>query len=290
MGAGRNITNGVSISALLRSGKGAFHTRGVSSLRMLILWQIIVSGPAGTESLDLDEEELLVVSTNDSERQLAMSKYNQLVNAAVDAYRSKSKSPRRSRRDRDALPSPPSSPPAENQGVHLHPKSAMQIEPSARPHTKPNSTLKPKKARRPHTSAGPSDSKASEFRLVSSPYERERQRPDEEHPFNPTEVTRKGMPLRVAVNLEPSTSDSGSLSSPPSAFTRKRTAAPTMSSASSTSQSQTSGDESERSTLDKKQVHAWEAELARIESASWRSSIDMFGIFKRKRVALTRDG
>jgi len=42
--------------------------------------------------------------------------------------------------------------------------------------------------------------------------------------------------------------------------------------------------------LDKKQVRAWEAELARIESASRRSSIDMFGIFKRKRVALTRDG
>lgn len=120
---------------------------------------------------------------------------------------------------------------------------------------------------------------------MSSPYERERQRPDEEHPFNPTEVSHTPQPLCVAVNLN--TSDR----LPPTAYTRKRAVAPSLSSAnSSSSQGQSIiSDESERSTLDLKQVRAWEQELARIEMASRRSSIDMFGIFKRKRVALMRD-
>lgn len=228
------------------------------------------------------------MSTNDAERQLASSKYNQQLFATANAtYRSKSKSPRRIRRDREPLPSPPPSDDGPSDGLFLHPKSAMQGESSRLK----SSGLKAKKSRRPHTSAGPSD-KSSEFRLVSSPYER--QRPDEQHPFNPSEVAKKGMPLRVAVNMD---SVDANLSTAPSSFTRKRTMAPVLnvsaSSNSSSSQShhQLSGDErpaSERSTLDKKQVRAWEQELAHVEAPSRRSSLDLFGIFKRKSVHLVR--
>ena len=95
-------------------------------------FQIIVSFPSGTESIDLAEQELLVVSTNEAERQLALAKYNELHCATVrNTTRSKSKSPRRSRPNpEEPLPLPPV--------------------------VGANSYGKPR-SRRPHTSAGPGD-------------------------------------------------------------------------------------------------------------------------------------
>ena len=96
-------------------------------------FQIIVSFPSGTESIDLAEQELLVISTNEAERQLALANYNELNCASVrNTTRSKSKSPRRTRPNpEEPLPVPP-------------------VVVGANSYGKPRS-------RRPHTSAGPRD-------------------------------------------------------------------------------------------------------------------------------------
>ena len=96
-------------------------------------FQIIVSFPSGTESIDLAEQELLVVSTNEAERQLALANYNELHSATVrNTARSKSKSPRRSRPN----PEEPLPLPSVVVGPHSYGKP---------------------RTRRPHTSAGPRD-------------------------------------------------------------------------------------------------------------------------------------
>jgi len=73
--------------------------------------QIVVNGPSGTETLELSDKELFVVSTNEAERQLAIAKYQEMQEAVGSLMRSKSKSPRRSKPERTAVdgvcPSPP---------------------------------------------------------------------------------------------------------------------------------------------------------------------------------------
>ncbi|KDR81810.1 hypothetical protein GALMADRAFT_152624 [Galerina marginata CBS 339.88] len=105
------------------------------SVKYFIRSKIIVTSPSGTETVELADQELLVVSTNEAERQLALSKYNEMQDAMVidGNLRSKSKSPRRSRPEReDAIP--PS--PGVNNASYGRSKSS---------------------SRRPHTSAGPRD-------------------------------------------------------------------------------------------------------------------------------------
>jgi hypothetical protein len=91
---------------------------------MLIVSQIIVSSPFGVDSIELAEKELLVVSTSDAERQLAISR--QIEHAD-------SRPARKSRKGRESNPLP-------GYVGDKHPT------PSSRP-------------RRPHTSAGTRDSK-----------------------------------------------------------------------------------------------------------------------------------
>jgi hypothetical protein len=116
----------------------SFEQRYFSSLHYLtsltFISQVIVTSPSGTETLELADQELLIVSTNEAERQLALAKYNEIQDAMIVNHtsRSKSKSPRRSRPEReDAIPPSP--------GV-----------PSSYHRSKSSS-------RRPHTSAGPRD-------------------------------------------------------------------------------------------------------------------------------------
>src|SRR6188768_1961716 len=74
--------------------------------------QIIVTSPSGTETIELTDQELFIVSTNETERQLAAAKYAEAQEAIIDGHsRSKSKSPRRSKADRadvDSIAIPPS--------------------------------------------------------------------------------------------------------------------------------------------------------------------------------------
>ena len=118
-------------------------------------FQISVSSANGTESIELSEKELLIVSTNEAERQLALAKYNDLLSSfhSSGAGRSKSKSPRRIRRDREA-DIPPSPAPFQGSAKFPSPSTGSADELSTE-----QSNLNPKVARtrRPHTSAGPRD-------------------------------------------------------------------------------------------------------------------------------------
>ncbi|KAF8201457.1 hypothetical protein BJ912DRAFT_502123 [Pholiota molesta] len=132
-------------------------TSELVSVKYFVRAKIVVTSPTGTETIDLADEELLIISTNEAERQLALAKYSEMQDALDSAgasatARSKSKSPRRSRAteapatsgSRSAGPVPPSPMPPQ----HLAPPSAA---PSA--FTRPKASG----ARRPHTSAGPRD-------------------------------------------------------------------------------------------------------------------------------------
>ncbi|KAF8968358.1 hypothetical protein BDZ97DRAFT_1916196 [Flammula alnicola] len=121
------------------------------SVKYIIRVKIIVTSPSSTETVELADQELLVVSTNEAERQLALAKYNEMQDAMlVDGRtRSKSKSPRRSRpeRDADAVAIPPS--PGVTNITNLASTSAQS--PSSYSRSKSSTS------RRPHTSAGPRD-------------------------------------------------------------------------------------------------------------------------------------
>jgi hypothetical protein len=99
------------------------------------------------------------VSTNEAERQLAAAKYNEALSASfTSTTRSKSKSPRRTKRE---LPSPPKSPPIPA-FVPRHTRSAgrQTKHDSLIPSTKESSAFPSageKKMKRPHTSPGPRD-------------------------------------------------------------------------------------------------------------------------------------
>ncbi|CAA7265395.1 unnamed protein product [Cyclocybe aegerita] len=148
------------------------------SVRFFVKAKIIITSPSGTETLELAEHELLVVSTNDTERQLALAKYNETHDASsstlIDAnVRSKSKSPRRSQRpgggrseDEVVPPSPavgrsgagppPSLPTADGGGGSS--SAGKTSAPSSYPYAR---SLGKSSTRRPHTSAGPRDKPVS---------------------------------------------------------------------------------------------------------------------------------
>lgn len=236
--------------------------------------QIVVSSPTGTETIDLEEKELTIVSTNEPERQLALSKYNDMLFAKSEATRSKSKSPRRTKRDRDsALPSPAPSPPSRTDHTSSAPGSS-----------KPKSSSS---SRRPHTSAGPRD-KAFTFagaRMDNPAHPRPQAAsvklgPDsEDDSFKKRRADARSRPETG----NPTETKSGGFayffSSPRIATTQSGgSATSTTASSSSISSSSHGGEESD-------EVKAWEEELAKIEMRSRRSS-DMLGFAgKRKRSA-----
>ena len=224
---------------------------------------------------------MIVVSTNASERQIALAKYNELLQSSL---RSKSKSPRRSRRDREPLPSPPQSPPGTAQGDHamnslglLTSKSVGHEHSSTSAHpvkksaaSSPYGPKNKKSMRRPHTSAGPRD-KSSEFQRELIPYERKR--PNEEHPFNDEEVRR--IPNGVVERAKIATTNS--------LEGKRMSVAPVLTPNASTPANGNYDARAVEIVMDPHKVRAWEEELLRIEVQSRRSSRDMLGVFKRKR-------
>ncbi|KII89040.1 hypothetical protein PLICRDRAFT_160086 [Plicaturopsis crispa FD-325 SS-3] len=285
--------------AVKSSGRWAMgetmHTSLVS-VQFFVRAKIIVSSPSGTETIELGEEEITVVSTNDAERQLALSKYNEMQYS--NRSRSKSKSPRRTRRERDSeldeLPSPPLSPPP---GVSISSRPATAT-------TKPSSSTRApthvynlssplpdanrrrsnSATKRPHTSAGPRD-KSSQ--LVGFGHGRG------EDGYN-SRLIMAARPDTAAIKGGPS-SGSGSNANP-AAFGQKWLVAPSLGVSPSASVSSTSrssvdahaqgwGKEiSLPSAVDQGTMRAWEEELARIEVQSRRSTVDMGIAHKRKRV------
>lgn len=126
-----------------------------ATVRFFVRTRVVVSGPGGVDTLELEPKELTVVPTNEADRRAAMEKWAEQKELA---QRSKSKSPWR-RRGEDGtqadippgkssahgLPSPPQTPAQSSEsGDHRKSSSGTGSKPR-------------KKSRRPHTSAGPSD-------------------------------------------------------------------------------------------------------------------------------------
>ncbi|KAJ6547385.1 hypothetical protein B0H19DRAFT_1266325 [Mycena capillaripes] len=235
------------------------------SVKFFVRVKIVVSSSFGTESLELEEKELLVVSTNEAERQLALSKYNDaLYSSYSDGPRSKSKSPRRSRRPNDDAPPLPAS---ASRADHSHRFSSSSSHYSSAPPQKP--------PRRPHTSAGPRDKSRTGGGSA---------------PEAGTKETEPGDLFRRRRGTRPDTSANAEKAARHSAaksyfnghapLTVTTAAAGSGGSASSTSLSLSTSSSSMDSNPD--EVREWEEELARIEMRSRRSS-DLVGFANKRR-------
>ncbi|KAJ7470583.1 hypothetical protein FB451DRAFT_1254184 [Mycena latifolia] len=238
------------------------------SVKFFVRVKIVVSSSCGTESLELEEKELLVVSTNEAERQLALSKYNDaLYSSYSDGARSKSKSPRRSRRLRDDAPPLPSS---ASRAEHSHRASSSSSHYSS---ASPSTPL-----RRPHTSAGLRD-KSRTGGSISG-----REAEDKEPQAGDIFRRRRGPRPDTGGDAEIATSRSISKGYFDAPLAVATAALDSGGSASSTSLS-TSNSSADSNTSD--EVREWEEELARIEMRSRRSS-DLVGFSTRRRPSATR--
>ncbi|KAF7363291.1 hypothetical protein MSAN_00984300 [Mycena sanguinolenta] len=231
------------------------------SVKFFVRVKIVFSTPSGTDSLELQEQELLIVSTNDAERQLALSKYNE---AYAEGARSKSKSPRRSSRrneeDGTSAPPLPNSPSSSSHRV------------SSSTSTSPASSSKPKPPRRPHTSAGPRRPGSA---TASQPDTQDAER----DLFRRRRVPR---PERSEVDeFTAPRHGKGKAQYPPPPLTVTTTPLDSGGSASSTSLSTTTSSSSPDSNPSD-EMREWEQELARIEMRSRRSS-DLVGFANKRR-------
>lgn len=215
------------------------------SVKFFVRVKIIVSSSLGTESLELEEQELWVVSTNEAERQLALSKYND----ATDGARSKSKSPRRSRRLHDDAPPIP----ASTSRAQHSPRVSTSL------HYSPATSKPP---RRPHTSAGPRDK--SRTGASVSEHEAEANKMNSEDVFR----RRRGARPGTGADAEIAASHSAGMGY----FNKPRTVTAIDSGESASSRSlSTSTSSADSNPSD--EVREWEEELIRIELRSRRSSV-----------------
>ncbi|KAF8447917.1 hypothetical protein L210DRAFT_3527503 [Boletus edulis BED1] len=255
---------------------------GLASVKFFLRVKLIVSSLANSaETIELEDKELVIVSTNDLQRQLALSRYSDWVN--TPSGRSKSKSPRRVKRERhtEQLPSPPSSPrqlPVSDEPDTLTippfpPAHSHKISTASSPYPGRNSSMS-KVSRRPHTSAGPRDWPS---RLDTPTYEGS-----------------QNYANRLAVPPRPETAHPTRFPKSPTSrgfFRQRSVEAPRPGSGSSGGHlsAESSQHHSHGSLLFERvnlvDVQAWEQELARIESASQRNSADMLGIVSQRKKA-----
>ncbi|KAG2157425.1 hypothetical protein DEU56DRAFT_721884 [Suillus clintonianus] len=255
------------------------------SIKFFIRVKLIVSSPnSSAETVELDDKEIIVVSTNEAQRQLALSRYSA-------ASQSKSRSPKRSKRDRPntntQLPSPPRSPPSVAQVPEKAPNTSkgghepeISLEHkhkfSSASSPQPGSKYKLKSTRRPHTSAGPRD----------TPHGYDSRGYDPLHDHS----------NRLPVPLRPETAYSGPATKrgSRSVFNQKWVEAPRLGHSSTSVSSEgahsaipESAGRAEGSLLFEKvgqvEMRAWEEELARIELVSRRSTADMMGFVSQRR-------
>lgn len=261
--------------------------------------QIIVSSPStGTETIELEERELLLIATNESERKLAITKYTDA------SARSKSKSPRRSKAPRspfsespeNQLPSPLPIPPVPQTANPGENRSNFGSHHATR--SSPTASVSPPAhaLRRPHTSAGPRDKANSRphHRHHEHHRERENREREDESPGRFSSVFRSSRRPESARPAAGGTSigSKDSLSSaPPSAYPYPPTHARRSSREVNGGGGVTpgSGPGALASLSDPGTVRAWEEELARIERTSRRVSADMLRFnLKRFRMRATR--
>ncbi|TFL07507.1 hypothetical protein BDV98DRAFT_599803 [Pterulicium gracile] len=115
----------------------------LGSVRFFVRIKVAAYLPSGSVSFDLPEQEISIVTTNDAQRQSAMTKYEeQLASTSRRQHRSRSKSKSPGLRRQRSNESRPS------EAARTHPSSPLPKPPAAK-----------KSSRRPHTSAGPRDQK-----------------------------------------------------------------------------------------------------------------------------------
>ena len=249
-----------------------------------IFCQLVISCPSGSESFDLAEQELIVVLSNDADRQVALSKFSK------KSPRSRSKSARRIKRDQNQLPSPSLSPCLQKSARN----GKQGLKTSTSTSTSLPTTSKGKSSlRRPHTSAGPSNvtsvdgqssacARIPDHRSEEGHSSRSVQAPGPKH--NLALAARIQVDRVSAVGTDDSShpSNSGSFLLPSKIFRVTKTS-------SAGQRSVESLDDDERKYIgtatDQLQVRAWEKELERIENESRRVSENMRGsLVKRRRV------
>ncbi|KAK7043646.1 hypothetical protein VNI00_008257 [Paramarasmius palmivorus] len=234
-------------------------------------FQLIITSPFGTDSLELEEEELYIVSANDAERRLAISKCTEALSA--ERPRSKSKSPRRSRKERENAPELPIPSPA---------LSKPDTPVSSRP-TKARGT-----PRRPHTSAGPRDK--SSFTLSGrkdSAYGRTYESPSlPEPPDSDAPYRRKLRPGTANPEITKS-SVLGYMYSPRISTSTGTSSIRSNGFTNSTATSDTSNSSVSYNIRDSANIREWEEELARIEVQSRRSS-DLLGFGLKRKIRSIR--
>ncbi|KAI6022709.1 hypothetical protein EDC04DRAFT_2900670 [Pisolithus marmoratus] len=250
------------------------------TVKFLLRVKLVVSSPScSAETVELETRELTVTSTNDSQRQIAISRYS-------GSGRHKSKSPHSSKCEHPAehagqLPSPQYSSNSSQEG----PLSATANQPSRHPsdsrlgHTykfssasvphAQNDNNKAKRTRRPHTSAGPRD-KSDGF--VARNY-----KPD----------SRTSQPSSVSTGARSPTSGSSR-----SCWRHKWPEVPRLGSRSSSNPgdhdnskeiSQCDPGGRVREHMDQVEILAWEEELARVESASQKGTTNILGLISRRK-------
>lgn len=203
------------------------------------------------------------MSTNDAERQLALSKYNESYSGGA---RSKSKSPRRSRRENDDAPPLPAS---ASRAEHSHRVSSSTSHYSSASPSKP--------PRRPHTSAGPRDKSRTGGSASAS---------EAETKETPGEVYRRRRGTRpdtgVAAEKAASQSVAKGYFNADAHTPLTVTTTPVADSGGSASSTSLSTSSSSADSNPSDEVREWEEELARIEMRSRRSS-DLVGFSNKRR-------
>lgn len=122
-------------------------TSGLVTVKFFVHLRLCVFSPqTGSETIQVAEREVIVASTNQSERQLASAKSKD----KASSLRSKSRSPHR--KHTPTSNSPVSQLGTPTQSIHKPSKSSPLV---GRPRAKPS--------RRPHTSAGPRDASNLQF-------------------------------------------------------------------------------------------------------------------------------
>ncbi|KAF4603903.1 hypothetical protein EYR40_001076 [Pleurotus pulmonarius] len=264
----------------------------LASVRFFARVKVVVASSTGTECLELADQELLIISTNEAERSLALSKFNDQVDSCMDpSARSKSKSPRgKIRRDREGeVPLPPAPHSAQFSRPSTSSTSQKTLDRSSKAHTQSmqSSSGLPKvkpSSRRPHTSAGPRDKVlgfggSPTYNRVKEPEEgRENEAHAHRTKHSDSSRSRPGTASGDSVKSSSKYLFASRISS--SSSSGRDSDRSTRSAGSiSTNPSSTSGSPG------LKEVRAWEEELARIELQSRRSS-DMLG-FAYKRLKRT---
>ncbi|KAI0637168.1 hypothetical protein C8Q77DRAFT_1155025 [Trametes polyzona] len=262
-----------------------------ASVRFFVRTKVIVHGPGGTDSLELEPREVTVVPTNEADRRAAMEKWAEQKESAL---RSKSKSPWRRRGDEASVGGTSSTSHGKQSGHdHAHglpspPQTpAHSSEGTSSAHASGSSKPRKKTSRRPHTSAGPRDK--SNF-AYSAPAEMGGMRSDPDQDTIASRASGSSSSTSLGQGVGRRLKETGLGESMLYAMEMvKGKARAREGEKRARDEESTSRDERERRerlkntglgkqlVLERDQVRAWEEELARIEQQSRRSSAGMLG-------------